>query len=89
MIKRKLFKNTAKRLPIKMHIYRQKHFNFISFWSDIMSLKSGQLELGFSIYVYFKHLDGMFIMLMVLTVYYCFKDRQESLYTNTGEITVF
>ena len=25
-VKKKLFKNTAKRLPIKMHVYRQKSF---------------------------------------------------------------
>ena len=27
----------------------KNHFNFISVWSEIMSLKSDQLELGFSI----------------------------------------
>ena len=35
---------------MKRHIFRQNNFNFISFWSEIMSLKSDQLELGFSIY---------------------------------------
>ena len=34
-----------------MYRYRQKnHFNFISVWSEIMSLKSNRLEVGFSIY---------------------------------------
>ena len=33
-----------------MHIYLGKnHLNFNSVWSEIMSLKSDQLELGFSI----------------------------------------
>ena len=34
------FQNTAKLLPIKMHIFRQKYFYFASTWSEIMSLKS-------------------------------------------------
>ena len=32
-----------------MHIYSQI-FNFISVWSEIMSLKTDRLELGLSIY---------------------------------------
>ena len=32
-----------------MHIGKN-HFNFISVWSEIMSLKSDRLELGFSIF---------------------------------------
>ena len=33
-----------------MHIYRQQiHFNLISVWSDMMSLKSDQLAVGLSI----------------------------------------
>ena len=52
--KRKLFENTATRWPIKMHMYRQKnYFNFISVSSEIMSLKSDRLELGFSITLVF------------------------------------
>ena len=47
---KKTVQNTAKRLPIKIHIYRQKSFQFyfISIWTEITSLKSDQLELGFS-----------------------------------------
>ena len=39
--KRQLCQNTAKSLPIKMHILRQKNnFNFINVWPELMSLKS-------------------------------------------------
>ena len=35
--------------PLKCTFKGKNHFNFISVWSEIMSLKSDQLELGFSI----------------------------------------
>ena len=37
--------------PLKCTYIGKNHFNFISVWSEIMSLKSDQLELGFSIHV--------------------------------------
>ena len=40
-----------------MHIYWQKNnFNFISIWSEIMSLKSDRLEMGLRIYTQAKHM---------------------------------
>ena len=35
--------------PLKCTYTGKKHFNYISVWSEIMSLKSDRLELGFSI----------------------------------------
>ena len=36
--------------PLKCTYIGKNQFNFISVWSEIMSLKSDQLELGFSIF---------------------------------------
>ena len=44
--------------PLKCTYIGKNHFNFISVWSEIMSLKSDQLELGFSIYT-FRHSEYM------------------------------
>ena len=49
--KRQLLQNTAKRFLMKnAHILAKFRFNFIIFWSEIMSLKRDRLELGFSLY---------------------------------------
>ena len=46
-----MFQNTAKLLPIKMHILKEKnHCNFNCAWSEIISLKSNRIELGFNLY---------------------------------------
>ena len=39
--------------PLKCIYIDKNHFNFISIWSEIMSLKSDQLELGFSTFKLF------------------------------------
>ena len=50
--KRKLFKNTAKRSPFRMNMYRQKFVsNLLAFGKKIMSLKSDRLEIGLSLVV--------------------------------------
>ena len=51
LIERQLFWKTAKLLLIKLHIYRQKLFNVISAWSEIMSLKGDQLGILLSVYL--------------------------------------
>ena len=63
MKKRKLSKNTAKRLPIKCTYIDKNHFNLNSVWSEIMSLKSDQLELGFSIYVCIASKRSIFLLI--------------------------
>ena len=35
--------------PLKCTYIGKNHFNFISVWSEIMSLKSDRLELGFNL----------------------------------------
>ena len=53
-----------------MQIYGQNHFNFISVWYEIMSLKSDKLELGFSIFdIGTGNLLSVFILIDLLSKY--------------------
>ena len=52
-IERQLFWKTAKLLPIKPHISKQKKSNVISALSEIMNLKSDQLEILLSVQLKF------------------------------------
>ena len=64
-----------------MHIDRQKNqVNFISVWSEIMSLKSDQLELGFSICCYHFMFEILIAMHAVQYVYILGDDSISSIF---------